>query len=188
MRILLDMDGPLAGFDQHCWEHITSMGLECDIDGPHAQTARYFTDHLPKSDRRRLRALIDAEGWFRALPVVEGAQEGVETLQAAGHEVWVCTKPLEVNPTCRDEKGAWLREHFPEMEDRLIIAPDKSLIHGDVLLDDAPKLEWIGEATWHPAIFTAPYNVAGSEWAHLPHWTWGDDLEVLEQIGRGGRP
>src|SRR5690606_26027440 len=105
------------------------------------------------------------------LPVTPGAQEGVDALMAVGVDVWVCTKPLEVNPTCRDEKGAWLREHFPMLEKRLIIAPDKSLVMGDILLDDAPSLEWARRATWMPVVFDAPFNRAGSIWERLPRWT-----------------
>jgi 5'-nucleotidase len=179
-RLLLDMDGPLADFDVHFHDRARALGHEFDVAGPHLQTARYFTDHIVDPwARKEARRMIDSSGWFASLPVTPGAVEGVAQLLDAGVDVWVCTKPLEVNPTCRDEKGAWLREHFPMLERKLIIAPDKSLVRGDVLLDDAPKLDWIGQATWIPVIFAAPFNGAGSEWDGLPRWSWGDPLADL---------
>lgn len=157
--LLLDLDGPLADFDAHFWERCHAEGWAFDIDHPSHQRHRYFTDHIPdRAHRRAARAMVDAPGWFRHLPVTPGAREGVTAFIDAGIDLWVCTKPLEVNPTCRDDKAAWLADHFPELVDRLIIAPDKSMVHGDVLLDDAPKLEWFHRATWEPVIFDAPYN------------------------------
>lgn len=180
MILLLDMDGPLADFDRHFYQRCLELGYEFDVDGLDGQRHRFFTEHMVDAvHKREARKLVDSAGWFEGLPVTPGAQEGVRELLDAGHDVWVCTKPLEVNPTCRDAKGAWLREHFPELERKLIIAPDKSLVRGDILLDDAPHLRQIAEAVWRPVVFTAPYNGEESEWAHLPHWTWGDPLEEL---------
>ncbi len=89
--------------------------------------------------------------------------------------VWIVTKPLEANLTCRDDKALWIRQHLgKEWERRLIITPDKSMVHGSVLLDDAPKPEWFGRATWVPVIYPWSFNGLGSEWADLPRWQWGD--------------
>jgi 5'-nucleotidase len=178
--LLLDMDGPLADFDVHGWERCTALGHEFDVDGPNQQTARYFTDHMPiKAHRTAARQMIEAAGWFNDLPVTPGALEGVRTLLERGVDVWVCTKPLEANPTCRDDKGMWLRRHLPELEHKLILAPDKSMIRGDVLLDDAPKLEWIPLASWRPVIFASPFNGAGSEYEGLARWSWADPIDQL---------
>lgn len=179
MIILLDMDGPLAHFDQHAWNKCAELGIIPDIETIEHQTSRWLTDHMTRDDEAELRAVINEPGWFRELPVVDGAQAGVDQLVAAGHEVYVCTKPLETNPTCRDEKAAWLREHFPYLEDRLFIAPDKSLVWGDILLDDAPKPKWFHRSQWNPVIYDCPYNGAGSVWAKLPRWTWGQPIGEL---------
>lgn len=177
--LLLDMDGPLADFDVHFYNRCEGR-YGFNVAGPHERTARYFTDHIPnRRHRAEARKMIDDAGWFRDLPVTPGALEGVDGLLAAGIDVWVCTKPLEVNPTCRDDKGAWLRRYFPMLEHKLILAPDKSMIRGDILLDDAPHLKWLNRACWHPVVFTAPYNGAGSEWADMPHWQWGNSVESL---------
>ncbi len=40
MRILLDMDGPLADFDAAVFALATLTDVDLDIAGPHEQTAR----------------------------------------------------------------------------------------------------------------------------------------------------
>lgn len=188
MRLLLDMDGPLAAFDKACFEVCQREGVEMDIEALEQQTARFFTEHMPtEEDKEWLRFLIDEPGWFEDLEVTEGASDGVNQLVEAGVDIWVCTKPLESNPTCRDGKAAWLRKHFPDLEHKLILAPDKSLVRGDVLLDDAPVHSQIEVAEWDAVVFSLPFNGAGSVWESLPHWSWGDDLEVLIDHLKGPR-
>ena len=111
------------------------------------------------------------------LPVVPGAQQGVLDLLNAGVEVWVCTKPLEVNPTCHSDKANWILRHFPPLHDRLIIAPDKAMVVGDVLLDDAPKPEWFERAAWRPVIFDSPFN--RPMFPGCQRWTWGQPIADL---------
>lgn len=181
--LLLDMDGPLADFDRHFFDVANAKGFRVDCD-PSTQTCRFATDHvIDTQERNEMRRTINNTRWFRELPVTEGAFEGVErllALQDAGEvEMWVVSKPLEANPFCRDDKAAWLSEHFPGLTGRLILAPDKSIVHGDILLDDAPHTEWMSRAHWTPVIFTAPWNGDGSKWGHLPFWDWDDDVDEL---------
>jgi 5'-nucleotidase len=182
--LLLDMDGPLANFDSAFWELCHGHGWEMDIDGPAAPgVARFMSDNVVRpADRKASRRSVAQSGWFRSLPVVDGAIDGVEDLNSH-FDIWVCTKPLEANPTCRDEKAAWLAEHIPWLEKRLIICPQKSLCTGAILLDDAPSLRCMAVADWSPVIFPAPYNGATSKWGHLPRWEWGDDASRLLELG-----
>lgn len=182
--ILVDMDGPLAGFDTHYFKLCADEGWPMDC-GEHEQVHRFASKHIIDSDHRRLATeRVNSSGWFRSLPVVDGAVEGLWRLHQI-FNVWICTKPLEVNPTCRDEKAAWLAEHFgKEWLDRLILSPNKAMVRGDILLDDAPHIAWLEHAEWKPVIFPTPYNGQGSEWSHLPAWHWDDDLTDLLDVLR----
>lgn len=181
--LLCDMDGPLAEFDALFFERVLERGwqIECTFA---ERRHRFATDHMvDEAERRLARLMVHEPGWFASLPVQDGAVDGLNEL-AKYAEVWICTKPLEENPTCRDEKAAWLEQHFGEKwVRRLILAPDKSLVHGQVLLDDAPKPAWFPRATWAPVIFPTPFNGPDSQWATLPRWTWGDDPLVLLEYG-----
>lgn len=184
LRILVDQDGPLAGFDRKFFAECDRNGwhLDCTLDG---QRHRFATDHvIDREHRKAARDLVDSTRWFLDLPVVEGAVEGLDRLAEIA-DVWIVTKPLEANPWCRDDKAAWVRRHFgTDWEHRLVITPDKSIVSGDILLDDAPKLDWLPNAEWNPVIYSTPWNGAGSKWAGLPHWSW--DRPLVELIGHDG--
>lgn len=179
-KLLLDMDGPIADLDRQVWDDSVAAGWKWDIETLDQFIHRYSTVHIIDPEHREAaRALINQPGWFRALPVTPGAQEGVEALLAAGHEITVCTKPLATNPTCRDEKYAWLVEHFPMLAPEMITAPNKSRITGDLLLDDAIDHAQAAVAGWEPVVFRMPFNGTGTEWGHYPNWGWGDPIERL---------
>lgn len=180
-RVLLDMDGPLADFDALCYEVCDIAGWRTDrpLD---ARTARYMTDHMPHDGHRdALKAIINSDGWYRSLPVTPGAQEGVEALLAAGHDVVVCSKPHEANENCEPEKKAWLAEHFPMLRHRYIFTPDKSLAHapGGILLDDAIVADQATANAWDPVVFAEPFNGPDTPWGRWPRWTWGDPIERI---------
>lgn len=182
--VLLDMDGPLADFDAKYWDFCTEMQFDMDITCLTDPARRRFMEENIRNKRHRetARKFIESghNRWFRDLPVTPGAKEGVESLLADSRiDLWVCTKPMEKNSTCRDDKGAWLADHFPALVKKMILAPDKSLVRGHVLLDDAPRIDWTYRAEWEPVIFPSVFNEAGSQWEHFRRWTWGDSIDTL---------
>lgn len=175
--ILMDMDGPLADFDRAFWDLCEQMGFEMNCTRGQ-QSQRFATDHVVHfDDRRWIRRHIDTTDWFRHLPVTPGALKGMATLAQLA-EVWVVSKPLLLNPRCRDDKAAWLKEHFG-LTYHLILANDKSMIRGHVLVDDAPHLDWLADASWWPLIYRTTWNGDGSRWEKLPRWDWNDGVDTL---------
>lgn len=180
IKLLLDLDGVLASFDGRYNELCTSLGIE--VTPLEDRSKRYYSDHVEgKKDRSKLKKIVLDDGWFRNLPVIDGAQEGVEELLSRGIQINLCSKPLMGSYSCPSEKYAWVKEHFPMLESKLFLAPDKSEVRGDFLLDDAPKPRWFKDAEWHPIIFTQPFNDKGSEWEDYYHWEWEDGVENLVQ-------
>ena len=177
---LVDMDGVLADFDLRFHEVCVEKGWEWDCEGAHVQRHRFGTDHIIDRRHRKLaRTHVNRTRWFLDLPVIEGAIEGMNELAEHGN-VWIATKPLEANYTCRDDKAAWVRRHMgEEWERRMFITPDKSVLNGTLLLDDAHKPDWCKRASWSPVVFARSWNGAGSKWEGWPRWTWGDGVETL---------
>lgn len=182
-RIFMDMDGPLAWYDSAAFDLAAENEWPLDIEALGDQTHRFMTHHLPDLEHQAaMRAVIDAPGWYRALPVTPGAQEGIESLLSAGHDIVICSKPHDPSPNCEPEKKAWLAEHFPMLTDEYIFTNNKSYAYGGrngILLDDAIKADQVAEATWEPVTFGVPFNQPGSEWGRYPRWTWGDPIERL---------
>ena len=164
--LLLDMDGVLADFDRPLfWAY--GPWLNCT---PETQVHRFLTDHLvgdigggsTRSElRARMRADVEAPGWFRELPLIKGAQEAVGILESRRWDVWLCSKPLEASATCASEKFAWVAEHFPSLVGKLILAPNKGMVSGSVLVDDAIKPSWLTYANWAPVVYDHPWNRQG---------------------------
>jgi 5'-nucleotidase len=181
MRILVDMDGVLADFDLPIWEWAQERGFRFNCDAVSAEgRAYYLTENLEEEWQRVLmRKHIERTSYFRELPEVPGAIEGVQRLIREGHDVWICTKPLEANLNCRDDKAFWLRQRLPELEHKLILTPDKSLIKADILLDDAIRPDWAAVADWNPVIYSQAYNGPGTPWENWPHWSWDQSVEEL---------
>lgn len=176
------MDDVLADLNGWWWDRCIEAGVVFDVADRSLQTHRFGSDHIPDPVHRRLaRSFLEVGHAFAEFPVIEGAQEGVTDLLDRGHDLWVCSKPLEVNHHCMDDKATWLRRYFPWLATRLILAPDKTMVHGDVLLDDAPPPFTFPQYPWAPVVFTRAFNGEGSTWGHLPHWSWGEPYHVLEE-------
>lgn len=182
--ILLDQDGPLANFDKAFLDICAQEGIllhkgETGHDNPCVKH-RFLSDCIvDKAERARARSFVEEQYWFESLEPTEGAIEGAQALAEVA-DVWICTKPLESNQTCRDEKAAWVRHHLgKEWESKLIITPNKGMVHGDILLDDAIKLAWMPYATWTPVVFPTPWNGEGSDWESFERWSWNDPIDDL---------
>ncbi len=111
-RIYLDMDGVIADF-----------AGQAQARGLHPKQAKMV------------------QGFYRDLPFMPQAQAGVRALCAMPEFlVFLATKIPDRNPLSASEKLQWVHEHLPELEERVIITPDKSCIGrpGDYLVDDRP--------------------------------------------------
>lgn len=186
--VLIDQDGVLASWDDVFYAKCLAKDIKFDIEHPHHQRHRYFTDHIPdKHQRNEARRMVNHPSWFPELPVIEGAQEGMAELDKHC-EVWICSKPLESNKSCHQDKQDWITKHFPAFSDRLILTGDKSLIVGDILLDDAPKLKWFKRAKWQPVIYTQHFNAhKESPLYDMARFTWDDPVEYLIELAEAAK-
>jgi 5'-nucleotidase len=77
-------------------------------------------------------------GFFSSLKPIEAAIESVKSLiNDERFNVYILTAPSYMNPLCYTEKRVWIEQYFGvEFTQRLIICADKSLLKGDVLIDD----------------------------------------------------
>jgi len=164
--ILLDMDGVLANFDQGHVDACIRAGIPRALHGEDRAEWDLLST-VPREDRARLLRLWHAPGFFRALYPMDGAVDGARTLRRQGHEVFICTAPLLNHATCAAEKIEWVRAHLgDDFAARVIITRDKTLIHGDYLVDDRPNIHGVHTPTWKHLLFEAPCN------RNDPRGTW----------------
>ncbi|WP_462146184.1 5' nucleotidase, NT5C type [Pseudoalteromonas gelatinilytica] len=75
-------------------------------------------------------------GFFANLKPIKGAIESVLEL-SKNNEVYILTAPSIHNPFSYLEKRVWIEKWFGmNFVERLIISPDKSLVKGELLIDD----------------------------------------------------
>ena len=89
-----------------------------------------------KSGQFKLKYPQSKIGFFLDLEPLEGALEGIKTLQQK-YDVWILTRPSIKNTNCYTEKAEWIKKYFGEnFLEKLILCPNKSLVKGDYLIDD----------------------------------------------------
>jgi 5'(3')-deoxyribonucleotidase len=109
MRIFVDMDGVIVDFEG--FKKTTGLGSE------------------------QVKIMPSAYRHMNPLP---GALDGVRSLIGMGHDVWIATKPPTGIPHAYADKVAWILEYLPELKRKIVLTHDKSLLRGDVLIDDRP--------------------------------------------------
>lgn len=119
---------------------------------------------------RRYQDLIKMPGFFRDLPVQDGAVEAVKHLVDAGHEVYILSA---AGPWNFADKDHWVTEHLPFIDvRRIVFATAKHLLAGNVrlLIDDgAHNLEAWEKAGGIAIAFDRPWN---QDWhgLRIHHW------------------
>lgn len=100
-------------------------------------TTYKFSDCLSKEDANGIVKLFTEKELWDSLEPLPHAKWGIETLINKGHKVIIATATHESN---FEWKCNWMAKHFPMIHPKDIIRiHDKSLLRGDVLIDDCPE-------------------------------------------------
>jgi 5'-nucleotidase len=179
--VLLDMDGVLVDWDAGFRAEWQKFGhKDSDID----RTTSYFMEDCVAPELRGAAlAVINQPHFFRDLPPMPGAVEAVREMLEAGFDLYICTSPLDTNPTCCQDKLEWVRKYLGDLMPmtKVVMSRDKTLMIGDVLIDDKPEVKGKMSGVWEHIIFDAPYNkeVQGDR---LRMDTWTEWRRVLAQL------
>ena len=98
-------------------------------------------------------------------------------MKKIGYIVKFCSTP-QINSTSHSDKCEWITNHFGEqMATDLILTHDKTLIKGDILIDDKVNVKGIRKPEWMHILFRSPYNID-----HHPSYvleSWNHDWNKL---------
>jgi 5'-nucleotidase len=161
--VLIDMDNTLAQFDLEFgkrWAAAYPLGSpETIANRKHFELEKNFPDD--PAGREAAVAIMSAPGLFIMFEPAVGCVEAVKEMTAAGLSVFFCTAPLPMQyESCVAEKYSWVRKHFgDEYLPKIIITRDKTLIKGDVLIDDKPKITGVvADPEWTHLVYPQSYN------------------------------
>lgn len=178
--VLCDQDGVLGDFETHLYRGMAELHPEAVLLPP-ADLTEFYIDLDPAHAEwaEHIEALPRREGFFAGIPPLPGALEGLEALREAGHDVWICTAPLS-SPYCMAEKLEWVERHLGAWwERRVILSRDKTLVRGDVLIDDKPAVTGSLTPTWRHVLF-GTYGHHRSSTVELRAPTWADVPAAVE--------
>ena len=184
MLILVDQHGVLADFERGFYDAWVAGGPPHPAMPLHARKNFHVNKDYPAHLRDEIWAIHSGPEFFRDLPPIEGAIDGMAAMLSAGHDVRICTSPLSAWRNCVSGKFDWVERHLgTEFVSRMILTRDMTLVHGDLLIDDKPDVTGARHPNWRHVIFDQPYNreVAGAR------MTWADWRNVVDSLEPGQR-
>lgn len=177
MLILIDMDDVLSDFDGEFYRRWNQVYPDKHITPPDKRTKFYLSDESPEGYIEFIRNIYTAPGFIKSLPEIPGSIDGVKDIASRGHTVFICTTPLNAYQNCVKEKYEWIEEHLGfEWTKKLILTKDKTIVQGDILIDDKPEVVGAAKPVWEHIVFDKPYNKHTN---HTKRMTWKNWKSVL---------
>lgn len=155
--ILVDMDGIIADLMGRL---LGLYNLEFGTYYTHSQITNWNFDKCVPNGKV-LYKYMSSPGLFKSLDPIPGAIEALRALKKAGHELHIATTPY-IKGTCSQDKLDWVEQYLPFIGGRnTILIRDKTMLKGDVLIDDKPDTIERYRATWPVSVIASiayPYN------------------------------
>lgn len=175
MRLLVDMDAVIAHWGaeyDRCLDRAGSAGA--NIPRSVDQQDWDLKKGLGPRQAKVVDRIMQEPGFYTRLEPIDGAKEALKAAVKDGHDVRIVSSPYISNPTCASDKLDWIARHYgSHWASRLILTNDKTVVHGDFLIDDKPVIKGSMTPTWRRVIFgDYPYNrhVSG---LRITRWTAG---------------
>lgn len=195
MIILCDADGPLIKFNEAFLKVFTQVtGIVAkpeDINLWKIRDCSFFQQaalRLGLSTSvlyRHICSIIDEPGFCLGMEVQDGAEDAMDALHVAGHEVYVVTSPWETSPTWFHERTEWLLSKFILPRGHVIGAYAKERVSGHVFIDDKPEncAKWKKSNPHGVAIlFAAPFNRDEVTPAGVVRGGWNEIVEMVRKV------
>ncbi|XP_076399827.1 5'(3')-deoxyribonucleotidase, cytosolic type isoform X2 [Peromyscus maniculatus bairdii] len=146
VRVLVDMDGVLADFESGLLQGFRRR-FPGDPHVPLEQRRGFLASEQYRALRpdleEKLASVYEAPGFFLNLEPVPGAVDALREMNALQDtEVFICTSPLRKYDHCVGEKYRWVEQNLgPEFVERIILTRDKTVVMGDLLIDDKDTIQ-----------------------------------------------
>lgn len=177
MIILVDMDNTLAEFDKG----LLKIWRSQYPDEPYValEDRKSFHPHkdYPERLHQKIHDICHSKNFILDLEPAPGGIAAVHAMLSAGHDVRFCTSYLIDYEFCITEKYAWIEKHFsPDFIEKIVITREKTLIRGDILIDDKPDITGILSPSWEHILYDRPHNRTVVDKRRITWQNWRDIL------------
>lgn len=188
MRILVDQDGVIAHWGNGYGRRLDTYGdAAVNIPRHHQQVTFDLNAGRTDDEKRIIAEVMVHPGFYSDLEPVPGAKKALKEILREGHDVRIVTSPWVSNPTCASDKLNWVVKHYgSHWGPRVIITADKTLVRGDILIDDKPEVTGSLDPEWEHVVFDQPYN-QDVQRRRLLDWSgWRDIVEAGHHLDWSG--
>ncbi|UBM58471.1 5'-3'-deoxyribonucleotidase [Marinilongibacter aquaticus] len=164
MRIAIDMDDVMADTSEAIVQIYNEAFGTLHSKNDFLTDLRWADHH---ENYQKVRHQLFEPGFFRNIPVMEGAQEVVKALHDR-YELFVVSAAMEF-PNSLKDKYDWLEEHFPYIHwKNIVFCGDKSIVRAHVIIDDHEKnlIDFEGRAM----MFNAMHNLEIEGYERVMNW------------------
>ena len=162
-RLIIDMDNVMADVTAQFvkwYEKRTGYRIP-----EHELTGRGETEAFPNPQLAR--SFLYEPGFFRTVPVMDGAVETIRQLNDE-YELYIVSAAMEF-PQSLIEKYGWLQQHFPFITwQQIAFCGSKTVIRGDYMIDD--HLKNLDFFEGEKLLFTAPHNQLITGYNRVNNW------------------
>lgn len=127
---LFDLDGTLADYDGQLLKDLQQIASEYE------PPPKLYAG-IPYLEARR-HIITSQAGWFLKLEKFKLGWDVLEIAKEIGYNISVLTKGPASKHIAWSEKVEWCNKHLADYIDGVIIAHDKGLVYGTILVDDWP--------------------------------------------------
>ena len=165
MRLLIDMDEVMADAIARFIEwYKRDFGITITAEQLAGTKLQYI---VPEAHKSTVLSYPHREGFFEDLPVIENSRDVMEALYKK-HEVFIVSAAMEFEYSLA-EKFRWLDKYFPFIHwSRRVFCGDKSVIKGDVLIDDHDFN--LSVFSGRAIMFTATHNIYENKYERVNNW------------------
>lgn len=191
--LLIDLDGVCADWYGQIYRELKLRFPNDDVPSVHELTSYFWWDSFDPKYHTYVDAICEAKGFYRKLTPYAEALSALKDIQDNCLDFidpFICTKPSSgyKDYLCHSEKIQWVAEHAGHFwAERTILTPDKTLVHGDFLIDDHPSIKGVNpNPTWVQILYAQPYNEAGTHVLRTDWTAWAAIKEFIKVYKKGG--
>jgi len=178
-RILVDMDGVLADFEKGFLDEWKREHPDLPYVPIRDRRTFYHMDQYPAEHKDLIYEIVDRPYFYGNLEPIRGGREALEEMRGLGWDVRICTSPSISNyEGCVPGKFMWVHKYLgKDWLHRLVLTKDKTIVDGDVLIDDKSRIDGIvARPSWEHVLYDQPHN----RWLKMTkRLTWENWKEVL---------